>query len=250
MATVVQFRVGTSGWQYDDWRPGLYPAGVGQPRWLGVYSASFSTVEINSAFYRLPDRRQFERWASAVTPGFCFAVKASRYLTHVQRLREPAGPVQRLMERTEGLGDKTGPVLLQLPPTLHEDVDALDATLRAFPRSTRVAVEFRHRSWDTPAVRGVLERRGAATVMADRRGPLEPWWSTADWGYVRFHEGRARPTGCYGRVAIEQAAQRLAERFSGASTVWIYFNNDRHGCAVSNARALRRRLSAAGHRVA
>ena len=132
--------VGTSGWQYRDWRGRFYPQGLAQARWLEHYAERFATVESNNAFYRLPEPATFAAWAERTPPGFVMAVKASRYLTHIKRLRDPEEPVGRLMERARHLGAKLGPVLLQLPPTLRADPATLDRTLRAFPAGTRVAV--------------------------------------------------------------------------------------------------------------
>ncbi|MGW4275434.1 DUF72 domain-containing protein, partial [Streptomyces seoulensis] len=154
--------VGTSGWQYRDWRGVLYPRGCPTRLWLEEYAAAFATVELNNAFYRLPERETFASWRARVPADFVIAVKASRFLTHVKRLREPAEPVRRLMSRAAGLGGRLGPVLLQLPPTLRADPDLLDACLARFPPGARVAVEPRHDSWWTPRVRGVLESRGGA----------------------------------------------------------------------------------------
>jgi len=227
--------VGTSGWQYADWRGRLYPAGVPQRRWLEVYAAQFDTVEVNNAFYRLPERAVFESWRDRTPPGFVVAVKASRYLTHIKRLRDPAEPVARLMSVATGLGDKLGPVLLQLPPTLKSDPDLLDACLACFPAGVRVAVEPRHDSWWTDDVRRVLENRAAALVWADRRSrPVTPLWQTTGWGYLRLHEGAARPWPSYGDTALRSWAARL----SGFDEAYAYFNNDQRGAAPRDARRL------------
>ena len=229
------WRVGTCGWQYRDWRGRLYPPGLPQRAWLERYATRFDTVEVDASFYRLPERSSFERWAASVPDGFTFATKASRYLTHVRRLAEPEEPVGRLLERAAGLGDRMGPVLVQLPPNMRADLGRLDATLAAFPPSVRVAVEPRHDTWDTPALDRLLERRGSALVLADRLGPLGRWRSTAPWGYVRFHGGRATPPGAYGSVALASAARRLADCFPEGAEVFVYFNNDHLGAAVDNA---------------
>lgn len=229
--------IGTSGWQYDSWRGRLYPRDVPKARWLEHYAARFATVESNSAFYRLPERRTFENWAARTPDDFVWAVKASRYLTHVRRLQDPAEPVHRLVDRLEGLGDKCGPVLLQLPPTLRLDLEALDATLAAFPRSMRIAVEPRHPTWFVDETRSLLERRRAAFCLADRPGLRAPRWATASWGYLRFHEGRATPSPCYGRRSLETWSARLGELFGPTADVYCYFNNDPGGCAPHDARA-------------
>ncbi|MDN3022075.1 DUF72 domain-containing protein [Streptomyces sp. S.PB5] len=235
--------VGTSGWQYKDWRGVLYPAGCPVRLWLEEYARHFPTVEINNAFYRLPSRENFAAWRDRVPGDFVIAVKASRYLTHIKRLKDPEEPVHRLMTHAEGLGDRLGPVLLQLPPTLRADTGLLDACLACFPPSTRVAVEPRHDSWWTPEVRGVLESRGAALCWADVRArPVAPLWRTTDWGYVRFHEGRAKEWPSYGRRSLKTWAERVTDTWAGGEDVYAYFNNDPNAAAVENARTFERIL--------
>ncbi|KAB1150497.1 DUF72 domain-containing protein [Streptomyces luteolifulvus] len=228
--------VGTSGWQYKDWRDLVYPAGVPTRLWLEEYTRLFATVEINNAFYRLPTKENFESWRDRVPADFVVAVKASRYLTHIKRLKDPEEPVHRLMTHAEGLHDRLGPVLLQLPPTLRADPGLLDACLGCFPSGTRVAVEPRHDSWWTPEVRKVLESRRAALCWADVQArPVAPLWRTTDWGYVRFHEGRAQPWPRYGRRSLDTWIDRIATTWSDAEDVYAYFNNDPGGAAVKDA---------------
>jgi uncharacterized protein YecE (DUF72 family) len=227
--------VGTSGWQYKDWRGRFYPEKLPQRLWLEHYASAFATVEVNNAFYRLPERTTFEAWRARTPDDFQLAVKCSRYLTHIKRLRDPEEPVARFLDRAAGLGDRLGPVLLQLPPTLRADADVLSATLRRFPASVRVAVEPRHRSWWVDDIRRVLERHGAALCWADRRGrPVTPLWRTADFGYLRMHEGRARPRPRYGRDALSSWVDRLAATFPDTLS-FVYFNNDPGGAAVVDA---------------
>ncbi|MEU5769225.1 DUF72 domain-containing protein [Streptomyces asoensis] len=241
--------VGTSGWQYKDWKGVLYPADMPVRRWLEEYTGHFATVEINNAFYRLPSRETFASWAARVPADFVVAVKASRYLTHIKRLKDPGEPVERLMSHAAGLGDRLGPVLLQLPPTLRGDAGLLDACLSCFPPGTRVAVEPRHDSWWTPGVRQVLESRGAALCWADARSrPVTPLWRTADWGYVRFHQGRAHPWPHYGRRALETWLDRIATTWPHDAEVYAYFNNDPGGAAVRDAAVFARTARRAGLR--
>jgi uncharacterized protein YecE (DUF72 family) len=227
--------VGTSGWQYRHWRGGIYPAGVPQARWLERYAQLFSTVESNAAFYRLPERRTFEAWAARTPPDFRMAVKASRYLTHILRLQEPEAPVELLVDHASGLGDKLGPILVQLPPSFEAQPARLEATLAAFPPSWQVSLEVRDASWNRDDVCRILQRYGAALCLADRRGPLEPRWRTADWTYLRFHQGRATPRPCYGDRALETWARRLLEGWGRDAEAWVYFNNDHRGCAPWDA---------------
>jgi uncharacterized protein YecE (DUF72 family) len=239
-------KIGTSGWQYRDWRGGLYPQGVPQRRWLEQYAQRYLTVENNNSFYRLPSRETFESWRERTPDDFVMAVKASRYLTHVRRLRDPAEPVARLLGAAAGLGPKLGPVLLQLPPTLKADVNALDGCLTAFRTAAaalgvqglRVAVEPRHETWWTEETRQVLASHDAALCWADRGGrPITPLWRAASWGYLRFHEGNARPRPRYGAQALRSWVARLTEAWpeEDQADVYVYFNNDHGGAAVINS---------------
>jgi uncharacterized protein YecE (DUF72 family) len=231
----MSWRVGTSGWQYRDWRGDFYPAKLPQRQWFEFYAEVFDTVEVNNAFYRLPEREVFESWKKRTPAGFLMTVKGSRYLTHIKRLNDPAEPVARLLERCRGLGRKRGPILLQLPPNLPAAPELLDATLKCFPRTVRVAVEPRHESWWCDEVRQLLTHRGAALVWADRaEQPLNPLWATTDWGYLRLHRGKAG--WAYSKTSLRQWAQRLQESFSEG---FVYTNNDPGGAAPRDALTLR-----------
>jgi uncharacterized protein YecE (DUF72 family) len=221
---------------------------VAQPEWLRHYAERFATVELNNPFYRLPERKTFERWRDTTPDDFVFAVKMSRYLTHVRRLREPEEPVRRFFERAEGLGEKLGPVLLQLPPTLEVDLERLADTLDRFPPGVRVAVEPRDDSWFDDELRSLLEKRGAALCLADSPRRDTPFWRTAGWGFVRFHEGRATPRPCYGERALTTWAERIASLWDARADVFCYFNNDSRACAVRDAVTFARLARRAGLR--
>jgi uncharacterized protein YecE (DUF72 family) len=247
VTTTVTVYLGTSGWQYKDWRGRFYPEGVAQKRWLEFYAERFDTVESNNAFYRLPERKTFQNWKERTHDDFVWAVKASRFLTHMKRLKDPHEPVKRFLDHARGLGAKLGPVLLQLPPNFHADLDRLDAALDRFPRTVRVAVEPRHDSWFNDELEDLLERRGAALCLADRGSqPVTPVWRTTDWGYVRFHAGTASPEPCYGRSALRTWAERLADLFGRRTDVFVYFNNDPEGCALRDVRVFARAVERAG----
>jgi uncharacterized protein YecE (DUF72 family) len=174
-------------------------------------------------------------------------VKASRYLTHVRRLRDPEEPVERLMAAVGALGAKLGVVLVQLPPDMPARLEELDQTLESFPSGVRVAVEARHESWFTDELRRLLEGHDAALCLADRRSrPVTPLWRTASWGYLRLHEGRGALAPCYGRTALASWAERLADLFGGSDDVYVYFNNDQRGCAVRDARRFAKALESVG----
>ena len=228
--------VGTSGWQYRDWRGAFYPPGVAQHRWLGYYAERFATVEVNNTFYMLPAETAFDRWRAQTPDGFLLALKMNRYLTHVRRLRDPEDPVRRFCERADRLGARLGPILLQLGPQHRADVERLDTVLSLLaPR--RVAFEPRHRSWYSDDVRAVLGRHDVPLCLADRLGrPMGPLWRTASWGYVRLHEGTATPRPCYGPTALRSWGRRIAGLFGDDADVFVYFNNDPGGAAVRNAR--------------
>jgi uncharacterized protein YecE (DUF72 family) len=236
--------IGTSGWQYRDWRGGLYPAGVAQRRWLEHYAGCYLTVENNNSFYRLPTAETFAGWRARTPGDFVMAVKASRYLTHVRRLRDPEEPVARLLRAASGLGPKLGPILLQLPPTLKAEPALLQSCLAEFSRARfpggrgrlRIAVEPRHSSWWTQEIRRVLAAHDAALCWADRLGrPVTPLWPTAGWGYLRFHEGTADPWPSYGEPDLRSWAERVRQAWPGDADVYVYFNNDPGGAAVVNS---------------
>ncbi|MFN2568150.1 MAG: DUF72 domain-containing protein [Candidatus Dormibacteria bacterium] len=228
--------VGTSGWQYRSWAGHFYPQGLPQKRWLSFYSSNFDCVEVNNTFYHLPARHVFESWAQQARPGFHYALKFSRYLTHLKRLRDPAEPVQRFLERARALGPSLGPVLLQLPPRFPVDVRRLEESLACFPEGMRIAVEFRDRSWFTESVRSLLSARQVALCLADRCGrPQGPLWATADWGFIRLHEGTAAPRPCYGDRALDRWAERISDLWDAGRDVYVFFNNDGRSCAPRDA---------------
>jgi uncharacterized protein YecE (DUF72 family) len=248
--------VGTSGWQYRDWRGALYPSGLAERNWLQHYAARYGTVENNGTFYRLPTAGTFATWRAKTPDGFVMTVKASRYLTHVRLLRDPAEPVERLMRAAAGLGDRLGPVLLQLPPNLRADPAALDACLGEFARfpgpggRVRVAVEPRHESWWTSQTRQVLAAHNAALCWADRLGrPVTPLWQTADWGYLRFHEGAAQPWPRYGTRALHGWADRTGAAWPDDADVFVYFNNDQRAAALYDAAAFAAIVRRSGRQV-
>jgi uncharacterized protein YecE (DUF72 family) len=242
-------RIGTSGFIYEHWRRRFYPPSVRGSE-LELYARTFDTVELNVTFYRMPSASTFRSWAARVPEGFLFAVKASRYLTHVRRLKEPQSSVELLVERASELGSHLGPILIQLPPDLEIDVASLVATLDAFPAGFRLAVEPRHPSWFVENVRGVLAERNVALCVADRRGPITPLWRTADWAYLRFHAGRAAPRSCYGAAALETWAERFTATWSRDGTGFVYFNNDGNGCALRDASLFAHALDRLGVRLA
>ena len=240
MATADRIQVGTSGWVYGDWRGSVYPEALPQRAWLGYLSRRLPKIEINASFYRLPARSTFEGWASQVPEGFRFAVKMSRFLTHVRRFRDPAEPVELFWQRAGGLGAALGPVLFQQPPTFAKDTGLLRALLQVIPADMRPAFEFRHPSWHDDEVLGLLDGAGAAWVLADRPGVHVPPHVTGGWSYVRFHRG-TRQGFPYTAAKLRRWAREIASL--DAAEVFVYFNNDPGGAAVRDAERLQRLLS-------
>ena len=231
-------RIGCSGWSYQHWKGRFYPGRAPESGWLGLYAETFDTVEVNATFYRLPLRSTVAGWAARTPRTFLFAVKASRYLTHVKRLRDLPAGLARLEERIAPLreADKLGPVLWQLPASFRRDDVRLAETLARLPDG-RHAFEFRHPSWFDDDVYALLREHRAALVVADRDGlPEAPWVDTAGWWYVRLHHGRAGRRGNYSPAELERWAERLRSRSGDA---YVYFNNDWEGFAPQNAATLR-----------
>ena len=242
--------VGTSGYVYRDWRRRFYPGALGAREWLPYYAASFDTVELNSPFYRLPSAATFRAWAAAVPPHFVFAVKASRFLTHVKRLKAPGAPVTLFLRRARGLGEALGPVLIQLPSTYHLRLDRLDGLLRVLWRRPQVrwVLEVRHDSWLVDEVFDRLARANVALCLHDWHeqpvtGPL-----TADFVYVRRHGTRRRYGGSYTEAMLAADAERVAGWTRGGRDAYVYFNNDGRAAAVRNARRLTELLRVRAHR--
>jgi uncharacterized protein YecE (DUF72 family) len=229
-------RIGTSGWQYKHWDRSFYPAEVAKSAQLAFYAARFDIVEVNFTFYRLPEASAFQSWAGQTPADFVFDVKASKFLTHFKKLKDPEEPVERLMTRACELGTKLGVILLQLPPNMHRNEERLDRVLDLLGQQARVAVEFRHESWYADSVREVLERRGAALCLADRGGQMiTPAWRTAPWGYFRFHGGASSPPGCYDPGTLAERADLVAELWGPEADVHVFFNNDWYRCALRDA---------------
>lgn len=234
-------RVGCSGWNYKHWRERVYPKRLPPRRWLAHYATSFDTVEINTTFYRLPLRTVVQAWVDESPPGFLFAVKASRFLTHIKRLRDLEDGVALFYERIAPLVDaeKLGPVLWQLPERFHRDDDRLARALAQLPPG-RHAFEFRHPSWFVPEVSAILRAHRAALVIGDHPNrPFQTDELTADWVYLRFHSGREAADGDYSAAELARWARKIAA-WRATADVYAYFNNDWQGYAVENARALAR----------
>ena len=233
-------RIGCSGWSYGDWRGGLYPEGLPQRRWLERYAEVFDTVEVNATFYRLPKESTVQGWVEQVPGDFLFAVKASRYLTHMKRLHEIAERIEPLV----GAG-KLGPVLWQLPENFHRDDDLLASALDELPRANH-CFEFRHPSWFAAPVRELLEERGASLAIGDdQRRPLPDARPVGQLAYLRLHYGHRGRGGNYSEAELNEWRRRIAA-WRSRRPVFVYLNNDWKGYAPANARYLKEGLSPGG----
>jgi len=237
-------RIGCSGWNYQHWRNGVfYPPRFAPRRWLGFYAERFDTVEINMTFYRLPRDTAVAKWVEETPPDFIFAVKMSRYVTHIKRLRDLPPSLELFYSRIRPLVDtpKLGHVLWQLPATFQRDDERLAQALAQLPRG-RHCFEFRHESWFAPEVYELLRRHEVALVIGDTpKRPFQSHELTADWTFIRFHEGTRGRFSNYSESELEEWAQRI-ERWAASDDVYAYFNNDRNGYAVRNALWLKERL--------
>jgi uncharacterized protein YecE (DUF72 family) len=236
-------RIGCSGWMYDDWRGRLYPERAPKRRWLELYAEHFDTVEVNSTFYRLAKRSGVEGWVAQTPPGFVFAVKASRYLTHVRRLVDIEEGIKRFYEPLQPLIDagRLGPVLWQLPENFHRDDDRLSGWLEVLPEG-RHTIEFRHPSWFVPKVLSALRAHGVALTIGDHpERPFQTYDATADWRFIRFHYGSRGRGGNYSKTEIATWAERI-RAWRADTEIYAYFNNDWQGFAPANARALIRAI--------
>lgn len=241
MRSHLNIRIGCSGWQYRHWRGSFYPAELPQSRWLEYYAGRFDTVEINNSFYRLPEAATFASWGRRAPRGFVYAVKASRFLTHMKKLKDPVEPLKLFFTRARRLEHAFGPVLYQLPPRWPLNLERLETFLRALPRGRRHAIEFRDPSWYAPESLALLERHGVALCLHDMPGSASGRQTVGPFAYVRFH-GTQKYAGRYADRTLDEWAEWLAGCATQGRAVYAYFNNDTGGHAPRDAVRLRDRI--------
>ncbi|TVP82690.1 DUF72 domain-containing protein [Thioalkalivibrio sp.] len=234
-----RFFIGTSGWSYDHWEGPFYPDGLSADERLEYYAARFNSVEINRSFYSLPDEQTLRSWRTQVPAGFRFAAKASRYITHMKKLKDPQEGVVRLLSRMRVLGSALGPVLFQLPPRWRFNADRLESFLECLADDLRYSFEFRDHSWLNKASYSLLARHRAAFCIYDLDGFVSPREVTTDFVYVRLHGPDGPYQGCYDRQALSGWAGALSTWSRQGLDVYCYFDNDQHGYAAHNAATLR-----------
>lgn len=227
--------IGTSGWHYGHWRGPFYPHDLPSKAYLEYYMERFHTVEINNSFYQLPKEETFAAWRDTVPSGFIFAVKGSRYITHMKKLKDPEQAVSAFLERAKVLGDRRGPILFQLPPRWKVNPQRLDSFLAALPAHFRYAFEFRDPSWFTPQVYDALAGHGAAFCIYELAGQVSPKEVTADFVYVRLHGPGGPYQGQYGTEVLAGWAGAFATWAGQGKEVYCYFDNDEAGYAAQDA---------------
>ncbi len=234
--------IGCSGWHYKHWRGPFYPEKLPASKMLEYYTRYFLTVELNNSFYRLPQPNALRNWHDSTPPNFCYAMKGSRFLTHMKKLKDPAAGIERFFERADMLGEKLGPVVFQLPPHWEADPERLEGFLEALPRAHRYAFELRNPTWHTPEIYAILRRHKAAYCMFEIAGFRSGFEITADFVYVRLHGPGAAYQGSYSAAVLGEWASRIREWRSHLRAVYIYFDNDQAGYAPKNALDLERML--------
>ena len=239
--------VGTSGWQYGSWKGTFYPQKLPQRAWLSHYVTVFPVVEVNNSFYQLPKEGTFDKWRDETPRGFVFVIKASRYITHIRRLRNAKESVDLFWSRASRLNEKLGPVLFQLPPRFKADVGLLREFLSLLPAEIKSAFEFRDETWNRDEVYRALDDAGAAWVLADRPAARVEPIVTGGWSYIRFHQGRAFHPA-YPRSKLARWADRIVEL--PARDTYIFFNNDPLAAAPRDAQILTALLRKRGQDVA
>ena len=236
-------RIGTSGYHYKHWVGKFYPKGLKPQRMLAFYAQRFDTVELNNSFYRLPSREAFENWHGSTPKGFCFAVKASRYITHMKKLKDPQSGLSNFLPRAEALGSKLGPIVFQLPPHWNCDIDRLAEFLEHLPKEHRYSFELRDRSWHTEKVYDLLRRYNAAFCIYELAGFRSALEITADFTYIRLHGPKEKAyQGSYSRTSLMKWATCIRKWRDELKSVFLYFDNDEAGYAARNADQIKRLL--------
>jgi uncharacterized protein YecE (DUF72 family) len=237
-----KYYVGTSGWHYEHWRGRFYPLELPKSKWLEFYARSFTTVELNNSFYNLPSEKAFANWGNSSPDGFVYAVKVSRFITHIKKLRNVGEALEKFLERAKLLGGKLGPLLYQLPPGMHRNDQVLEAFLSILPRELSHVFEFRHESWLDKGVFDLLHKYNAGFCIYDMPNFTTPLEATADFVYVRFHGSTWLYGGSYSDEELTKWAKEISKLARGKKAVYIYFNNDAEAFAVQNARTLERMI--------
>ena len=237
---MAKIHIGTSGFSYSHWEDGVfYPPGLARAKQLEYYSQHFQTVELNNPFYHLPPAKTFTGWHQRTPKDFIFALKASRYITHIKKLKEGKEPWQRFINNAKELKGKLGPILFQLPPGWQADIKRLENFLKILPSKYQYSFEFRHASWFAPAIYQLLKKHQVALCIAE-----SPRWPcqeeiTANFIYLRFHGAGSLYSSKYTDKELKNWAKKIKKWLKNRD-VYVYFNNDAYGYAIKNAQALKK----------
>ena len=234
-----RIRIGCSGWNYRHWRERFYSKGLPVKDWFAFYAEHFDTVEINNSFYRLPKAETFEKWRDQAPPGFCYAVKANRFLTQAKKLKDCAEPLARMMAPLRALDDRLGPILYQLPPRFRINLERLESFLKLLPKDVTSVFEFRERSWLVPDTLALLDRYGASFCVHDMAGSATERWASGPIAYVRFHGGTGKYVGRYSDASLLAWTDWIAGQARSGRPVWCYFNSDIEAHAIDDAQTLK-----------
>ena len=234
-----KLHIGTSGWNYNHWKGTFYPEDLPAKQWQSYYMERFHTVEVNNTFYKLPEETTFQKWRTEAPEGFIYALKASRYITHMKKLKDPEQPVGNFLDHATNLGDTMGPLLFQLPPRWKLNIDRLQTFLTALPKGYRFAFEFRDDTWWDERVYDLLRRHNAAFCLFDLEGRQTPVVLTADFVYVRLHGPEGAYQGKYSDTTLSEWAEYFKEWIKQNLEVYCYFDNDEKGYAAHNALRLK-----------
>jgi uncharacterized protein YecE (DUF72 family) len=236
---LTRYYIGTSGWHYEDWRNRFYPEKLPKAKWLEFYAQRFKTLELNNTFYHLPTENALKNWYEFTPPDFTFAVKASRYITHIKKLKDCAEEAHKFISRIAILKEKLGPILYQLPPGLHRDDDKLTDFLTILPHELKHVIEFRHESWFADEVYKILRKHHVGFCVFDMPKLTSPIITTADFAYVRFHGSSSLYSSKYSDKEMADWAKQIKKLVKNLEAVYIYFNNDIRGYALENVESIR-----------
>jgi uncharacterized protein YecE (DUF72 family) len=238
-----KIEIGTSGWNYKHWIGNFYPENIKQNNFLKYYSENFCTVEINNTFYKLPEEKNIENWINTTPDDFIFAVKASRYITHINRLKNPQESTALFLSRMKIFKDKLGPILFQFPPNFLFDQEKLKNFISCLPDNYKYAFEFRNFSWFNDSTYGLLKDNNIAFCIYYMGSTQSPEEITSDFVYIRFHGSNTLGSGGYSAEIIHEFSQKISSYQKQGKDVFCYFNNDEAGYAIKNAFKLREFLN-------
>jgi uncharacterized protein YecE (DUF72 family) len=240
---MTKYFIGTAGWVYRHWADNFYSKAGAQKNWLNYYSTEFNTVEVNSTFYRQASPKTLSLWLEQTPGNFCFSIKANKFATHLKKMDMTKNELAEIINPYLVLGNKKGPILIQLPPFLSLDIERLASFLKRLPRDFRYAFEPRHESWFNPVVYRLLRDNNVSLVAADFGRESFKIIKTADFAYIRLHSG-PNYDYLYPPPVIKAIAHEIKSNSKDFNEIFVYFNNDKRGYAVQNARELRGILEA------